>query len=73
MMSKDSVTRRAFLMRAAAVAGAGSIATAGVVPEAGAAGGQTPHKAAMAEPTSTWRWPDLTPSSNIFTGEGWPR
>ena len=50
-MSKDSVTRRAFLVRAAAVAGAGSIATAGVVPEAGAAEGQAPHKAAMAEPT----------------------
>ena len=51
-MSKDSVTRRVFLVSAAA-AGAGTIATAGVVGEAGAAAGQEPHKAAMAQPTAS--------------------
>jgi gluconate 2-dehydrogenase gamma chain len=48
-MSKHSVTRRAFLMRAAA--GAGTIATAGVVGEADAAGRDRPHRAATAEHT----------------------
>jgi gluconate 2-dehydrogenase gamma chain len=47
-MSKQSVTRRAFLVRAAA--GAGTLATAGVVAEAGAAVGHEPYKAATAEP-----------------------